>query len=347
MRILITGNMGYVGPVLVKAIKEEWENAKIFGFDTGFFAHCITQDISPEILLERQYFGDMRQFPKNILKNIDAVVHLAAISNDPIGNKFENQTIDINYKSTVDLAKDCIANGIKKFVFASSCSMYGQAEGISRKENDDLNPLTAYAKSKVNSERFLQNFKNDETTITSLRFATACGMSGRLRLDLVLNDFVACAISSKKISVLSDGSPWRPLINIKDMAQAIIWSLKRETSKGGNFLAINAGFNTWNYQIKDLAYKVAEIIGNTEVYINPDAIADKRSYKVDFSLFNSLAPELKPIQKLEETILEIKDGLEKISFSNQNFRESNFMRLKVLQNHIDKNNLDEFLYWKL
>lgn len=347
MKILITGNMGYVGPVLVDEIKKKLKSSEIVGFDTGFFGHCITKDYFPETFLRKQIFGDMREFPEEILDDIDAVVHLAAISNDPIGNKFENQTKEINDEATVALIKKCIDKGVKKFIFASSCSIYGQSQGNSRTEMDELNPLTAYAKSKVSSENIFKILNNNDTTITSLRFATACGMSSRLRLDLVLNDFVACAVTSKKITVLSDGLPWRPLINVRDMAQAIIWALNREKCNGGKFLAINTGFNSWNFQIKDLAYKVSEIVSGTKVFINENAPADKRSYKVDFSLLEKLAPSLKPFQTIEETILELKNGLEKMNFSDSNFRESSFMRLKVLENHICKNRINESLYWKV
>jgi nucleoside-diphosphate-sugar epimerase len=151
------------------------------------------------------------------LKDIDAIVHLAAISNDPIGNKFEEVTLDINYRASVELARRAKEAGVKSFTFASSCSMYGAAEDSARTENSPLNPLTAYARSKVLTERELEPLADGGFKVTSLRFSTACGWSERLRLDLVLNDFVAGAVASKRITILSDGTPWRPLINVKDM----------------------------------------------------------------------------------------------------------------------------------
>ena len=180
----------------------------------GIFANCLTNETTlPECKLDIQYFADMRNLPNEIFEGIDAVIHLAAISNDPMGNKFEDVTFDINYNSSINLAKKAKESGAKAFVYASSCSMYGSAEESAKDESSQLNPLTAYAKSKVNSEKALAGLADESFKITCLRFSTACGMSERLRLDLVLNDFVAGAVASKQITILSDGSPWRPLIN--------------------------------------------------------------------------------------------------------------------------------------
>ena len=183
--------------------------------------------------------------------------------------------------------------------------------------------------------------------ITCLRFATACGMSERLRLDLVLNDFVASAVASGKITILSDGTPWRPLIHIKDMARAIDWGVERPLSSGGPFLVVNAGTNEWNYQVRDLAEAVARIIPNTEVSINKDAQPDKRSYRVNFDLFRSLAPQHQPQYDLDTTIQELKDGLEAMTFREQNFRNTNFMRLKIIDSLRELGCLDEKLQWTL
>ena len=205
-----------------------------------------------------------------------AVVQLAAISNDPMGNRFEKPTMDINQGSAVSIAKAASDAGVKNYVFASSCSVYGIALGGPRKESDDLNPITAYAKSKIGAERELAELDTD-MTITCLRFATACGMSDRLRLDLVLNDFVACALSQGEITVLSDGSPWRPLIDVADMARAIDWAVSRPADNGGRYLAMNAGADECNYQVRDLANAVADAVPGTKVSINLDAPADSRS----------------------------------------------------------------------
>jgi nucleoside-diphosphate-sugar epimerase len=180
--------------------------------------------------------------------------------------------------------------------------------------------------------------------ITALRFATACGMSDRIRLDLVLNDFIASALATGRITVLSDGSPWRPLIDVKDMSRAMEWALVRNKD-GGKFLAINIGHNDFNYQVKDIAETVSSIIPGTEISINKNAPPDKRSYRVDFSLFNQLAPEFIPITNLIQSAKEIRDGLQHMQFNDANFRESQLIRLKVLEKHMATNKMNNNLEW--
>lgn len=346
MKILITGNMGYIGPCIVQRLRASYSNAILIGLDMGYFARCLTNtEILPECKVDLQYFSDVRHIQEDLLRDVDAIVHLAAISNDPMGNTFEEVTTNINYRASVELAKKAKEEGVKRFVYASSCSMYGFAEGGPRTETSPLNPLTAYAKSKVLAEKDLEKIADKSFTVTSLRFSTACGMSERLRLDLVLNDFVACAVASKKITILSDGTPWRPLINTKDMARAIDWALRREATEGGEFLAVNIGSNEWNYQVKDLAVAVAKVIPGVEVSINKDAPPDKRSYKVSFELFKRLAPDYQPKIDLMTTIKELKDGLEAMRFKDGDFRDSEFMRLKVLIHLRSKGLLTEKLEW--
>jgi nucleoside-diphosphate-sugar epimerase len=347
MKILITGNMGYIGPVLIKTLRNNIRNVFIVGYDTGFYSHCLTPpNILPEVKVDIQYFADVRNIPDEILIGVDSVVCLAALSNDPMGKKFENLTFDINYKSIVRLAERAIQNGIKNFVFASSCSIYGFAEGGPKKEIDHLNPLTAYAKSKVMVEKELEKLDTKGMTITSLRFSTACGMSSRLRLDLVLNDFVACALASKKITVLSDGTPWRPLIDVKDMARAILWALKRDTDALGFYLAVNVGADDRNYQVKYLAETVAAAVPGTTVIINHQSPSDNRSYRVDFSLYRRLAPLYQPEVSLIQSIDELIEGLKIMNFNDESFRLSEFMRIKIIENHIAEGRLNSNLFWQ-
>jgi len=346
VKILITGNMGYIGPCLVDQLHRSYPDASLIGYDMGYFAHCLTgAAVLPETRIDRQYFGDMRTFDPAVLEGVDAVVHLAAISNDPMGNTFEKVTQDINDESSARLARLAKKAGVSRFVFASSCSMYGFAEGGPRKEDDALNPLTAYARSKVATEKVLRELAGNDFVVTSLRFATACGMSERLRLDLVLNDFVAGAVAAGQITILSDGTPWRPLIHIEDMSRAMDWAIGREMSNGGTFLAVNTGSNEWNYQVKDLAHAVAKIIPDVSVSINKDAQPDKRSYQVDFGLFRKLAPKHQPKVDLAGAIQGLKDGLEAMGFADGNFRNSQFMRLKVLTHLRERGVLDEQLRW--
>lgn len=346
MKILVTGNMGYVGPVVVRQLRQSYPQATLVGLDTGYFAHCLTNaDLLPECRVDVQYFADVRRLPLTVLDGVDAIVHLAAISNDPIGNLFEEVTLDINYRASVQLANEAKQRGVKAFVFAASCSMYGFADDSPRKETSSLNPLTAYAKSKVYTEQGLQKLADETFAVTSLRFSTACGMSDRLRLDLVVNDFVACAIASRNITILSDGTPWRPLIHLKDMARAIDWAIQRDRVDGGDFLAVNVGSSAWNYQVKELAEAVAQVIPDVTISINKDAQPDKRSYKVDFGLFEQLAPGFQPKMDLIMAIRELKDGLEAMGFRDDNFRNSNYMRLKVLTLLREKRLLNHNLQW--
>jgi nucleoside-diphosphate-sugar epimerase len=343
MRILITGNMGYVGSVLVRHLRERRHADELIGFDAGYFAHCLTAATSlPETVLDTQYFGDVRSLPERLLAGVDAVVHLAAVSNDPMGNRFEVATDEINHRASVRLARLAQAAGVRSFVFASSCSIYGRAEGA-RREGDALTPLTAYARSKVATETALREGDWGAMTVTSLRFATACGASDRLRLDLVLNDFVACAIAAGEITVLSDGTPWRPLIDVADMARAIDWAIGRE---GDRYLAVNTGSDAWNYQVSELAHAVADAIPGTRVAISTDAPPDARSYRVDFSLFRSIAPAHQPQATLTSSIDQIRRLLQSTGFADREFRSSSLMRLRMLETHIAAGRLRPDLRWR-
>ena len=331
MRILVTGNMGYVGPMVVAHLRARFPGATLIGHDSAFFADCLTTTEGlPEAALDAQHFGDVRDLPPALLEGVDAVVHLAAISNDPMGNRYEAPTDEINARSSLRLAGLARDAGAKAFVFASSCSVYGFAEGEARREGDPLNPLTAYARSKIATEEGLKQADPGGMSVTCLRFATACGMSPRLRLDLVLNDFVACALSSGEITVLSDGTPWRPLIEVRDMARAIEWAIGRTAERGGRVLSVNAGSDSWNTRVRDLAEAVAAEVPGTRVSINTDAPPDRRSYRVDFSLFRELAPEHQPQVTLPEAVRAMRDGLQAIGFADPKFREGRNIRLRVL-----------------
>lgn len=347
MKILITGNMGYVGPMVVRHLRSRWPQAELIGFDAGFFADCLSSaEQFPETLLDQQHYGDVREFPPALLAGVDAVVHLAAVSNDPIGNAYEAQTNDINYLASARLAGLAEEAGVKNFVFASSCSIYGFAEGGPRTESDALNPLTAYARSKIATERALAEKNSWDMTVTCLRFATACGMSDRLRLDLVLNDFVATALATGEINVLSDGTPWRPMIDVKDMARAIEWAITRPKETGGRHLAINVGSNHWNLQVSELSKAVAEAVPGTRVNTNPNAPPDKRSYRVNFSLFERLAPDHQPQVMLSDSIRALREGLQQINVKAEDLRSARLVRLRTLERLMDKGLLSKDLRWQ-
>jgi nucleoside-diphosphate-sugar epimerase len=346
MKIIIAGNLGYIGPSVTRQLRKSYPDAELIGFDIGYFAHCLSNaSFIPEIHADKQVYGDIRKFPADLLKGVDIIVDLAAISNDPMSFKFEEVTLDVNYRAAVKLARLAKDNGVRSFVYASSCSMYGLADDSERKEGDKLNPLTAYARSKVMAEEELQPLADDRFTVTCLRFATACGWTNRLRLDLVLNDFVAGALVNKEISILSDGTPWRPMINTKDMARAIDWGTSRKAENGGKFLAVNTGSNQWNNRILALAEAIKTVIPGVKVSVNPDAPPDKRSYRANFDLFKKLAPNHQPQEDLISTVKEIKDNLVAMNFNDPDYRNSTFIRLKVLDNLMKTGMLNDNLEW--
>ena len=346
MNILVTGNQGYIGPVLGRHLRRAFPQARLIGFDTGYFALSLTNAaVSPDRVYDAQLSGDVREIDASALQGVDAVVQLAAISNDPMGASYEAVTDAVNRAASVRLAGLAAKAGVKHFVFASSCSVYGFAPGAARTESDPLNPQTAYARSKIETERALAEMDLGAMTTTCLRFATACGMSDRLRLDLVLNDFVASAVAARKITVLSDGSPWRPLIDVRDMARAIEWAVTRDPNNGGRRLSVNVGADGWNYQVRDLAAAVAASVPGTEVSINQAAQPDTRSYKVDFALYRALAPAHQPTMTLESSIALLRQGLTEMGFADAEFRASPYMRLKMLEAHRKAGRLDADLRW--
>lgn len=346
MRILIAGNLGYIGPVVAEHLRREHPDATLIGFDTGYFAHCLTGSLRlPEGRLDAQHFGDLREFPEALLDGVDAVVNLAAISNDPMGNQFGEVTEEINHRAGIALAAAAKARGVKAFVFASSCSVYGFAADGARNEESSVDPLTAYARSKVATERDLAPLAGPGFRVTCLRFATACGWSERLRLDLVLNDFVASALAARKITILSDGTPWRPLIHVADMARAIDWAVTRPAAAGGDHLVINAGSDGWNHQVRDLATAVAAAIPGVDVSVNTAAAPDRRSYRVSFARFRELAPAHQPRVGLPEAIEGLRKGLASMGFSDPVFREGPMIRLHTLRAHLSSGRLDTALRW--
>ncbi len=341
MKILITGNLGYVGPVVENYLIKKIKKAQITGLDTFFFKNNLVNFNN-----KTQIYDDIRNIKKISLKQFDAIIHLAAVSNDPIGNKFENATKNINYEASTILLKEAIKNNVKKFVFASSCSIYGFNDGSIKNENSTVYPLTEYARSKVNFEKFAKKINLKKTQVTCLRFPTACGMSPNLRLDLVINDFVFSAINKKKIKILSDGTPWRPIIHVKDMAKAIEWSLKRKNIKKSEPLCINVGLNKNNFKVIDMALKIKKKIKGISVSVNKKKMIDKRSYQVSFDWFLKLAPKkFHPTYTIDKIITDLTFGIKKYeNVRNRKFHE--YFRLHEIQKLIDQNKINKLLRWK-
>jgi nucleoside-diphosphate-sugar epimerase len=340
--------MGYVGPVVVAHLRRAMPSATLIGYDLGLFAHCLTDAHGlPERFLDHQIFGDVRDIQPSHLEGIDVVIDLAAISNDPMGNQFAELTDAVNHRAAVRLAGIARDQGVRSFVFASSCAVYGFAQGAPRKEADSLEPLTPYARSKIDTENALRGMNFGDMTVSCLRFATACGFSPRLRLDLVLNDFVAGAVACGEIGILSDGTPWRPLIDVADMARAIEWAVARHAEHGGNFLSLNVGSDSWNVQVRDLAKAVAECLPGTRISINSEATPDLRSYRVDFGKFRELAPTHQPRVTLAHSVENLVEGLTRIGFADRDFRNGPAIRLRTLNRLMSEGALSEDMRWRV
>ena len=282
------------------------------------FEKCV---IKPYKKIENQIYGDVRNFKDIDLRGFETIVYLATLSNDPIGKEFSKITHQINQVSAIKIAQIAKQNGIKKFIYASSCSVYGKGGNDIKKESDPLNPLTAYSKSKIYAEDELKKLSSCDFNVICLRFATACGYSDRLRLDLVLNDFVASAFFNNEIKLLSDGESWRPLIDVNDMALAIEWAIKESQNIEENFISLNIGSENWNFKIIELAQIVSKVLGNVPLKYSDKAFDDPRSYRVDFRLFKNLAPNAQPKVKIEDCVkklyLMIKNNISVEDYENK------------------------------
>lgn len=346
MKILITGNLGYLGPGVVRQLRSRFRGSELVGVDLGYFSHCLTNASRvPEAMLDCQYFADIRGLRPELLVGTDAVVHLAAISSESMGRAYEDVTLEINHRAGIRLARYAKAAGVRTFVFASSCSVYGSADGRPQAEHAEVRPASAYARAQVLTEEGLRVLSGSNFRVSCLRFAEACGMSERLRLDLTLHDFVAAAMATGRIAVPGDGASWRSLIDVEDLARAVEWAVGRDDDDRDDFLVVNIGSDEWNYQLNELADAVAAVVAGTEVSIGPNAPADERSSPGDFSLFRMLAPGHQPRADLTGTISAVRDGLSGMRFNDPDFRNSRFCRLFVLADLEHRNLLSRTLEW--
>jgi nucleoside-diphosphate-sugar epimerase len=338
MRILLTGHHGYVGSVVGPSLAAAGHD--VVGLDAFLYEGC---DLFPGPRLAHELRRDIRDVSADDLAGFDAVVHLAALSNDPLGDLDAGLTKAINNVATVRLARAARQAGVERFVFASSCSMYGAADATRPvDESSPLAPLTDYARSKVEAETALLDLADERFAPTSLRFATAYGVSPRLRLDVVLNNLAGWALTTGGVRLLSDGSSWRPLVHVQDMAAAVIAVLGAPAATGRG-RAFNVGAPDANFQIRSLAEIVAAAVPGAEVEVAPGAEADRRSYRVDFSAFASAYPAFSPLWDPERGAAELVRAYRDAGMTHDLFAGDRFVRLARLRALREAGVLDDAL----
>jgi nucleoside-diphosphate-sugar epimerase len=337
MRILLTGNRGYIGavagPVLLAAGHE------VIGLDSDLFAGCEFGQVAQAI---REIKKDLRDLTRADLEGFDAVVHFAALSNDPLGNLDPDVTYSINHRASVRLAELAKQAGVKRFVFSSSCSTYGAAGDDFLDEKAALNPVTAYAESKVWVERDLAPMADEHFSPTYMRNATAYGASPRLRLDIVLNDFVASALTTGKVCIKSDGTPWRPIVHIRDIIAAALAVLEapREAIHNETF---NVGQTEENYHISELADLVTEVVPGSKIEYAAGGGPDKRCYRVSCEKIRRMVPGFKPQWTARKGAQELYDSYRAVGLKAEDVKR--FTRITHIQDLMKSGKLDASLRW--
>ncbi|MBN2638852.1 MAG: NAD(P)-dependent oxidoreductase [Bacteroidales bacterium] len=342
MKVLLTGNLGYIGSVLSQKLIEK--SYEVVGYDTDLYPDSWLYKVD---IKYQQIRKDTRDCTIEDIKGIDAIIHLAALSNDPLGELNPQLTRDINFEATMRLANLAKLAGVKRFVYGSSQSMYGisNSDDELEEDNSNKNPLTEYAKTKWEAELELNKLADDKFIVTSFRPSTVFGASPKLRTDIVFNNLVACAYTTGKIEIKSDGSPWRPVVHIQDVANAFISGLEApaELVQGQGF---NVGIKNGNYTVRDLAEAAQRAVPGSELTFTREHGSDSRTYRVSFNkILTVLKDYYKPQWDLDMGGRELVDLFNQVNFTEKDFRGRKTVRLESIKYLLEQNKLNNNLCW--
>ncbi|MDC1027305.1 NAD(P)-dependent oxidoreductase [Candidatus Thioglobus sp.] len=326
MKIMVTGDRGYIGSVLVPILRSKEYN--VIGYDSGYFAENLLEDLDESYT---KITKDIRDLSKKDLEGVDGIIHLAGLSNDPLGEFSPKLTEEINYHATIRLAELAKNSGVSRFVYASSQSMYGVSNTDNELDEDDSekNPVTSYAIAKWNAEQQLNRMSSNDFVVTSLRPSTVFGASPRLRCDIVFNNLVACAYTTGKIEIMSDGTPWRPIVHIKDVCSAFIAGIEAPPSIVSG-RAFNVGIQNGNYTVKNIAEAAQRAVPGCELIFTGEH-TDPRTYRVSFNrILRELGGYYKPEWNLDKGGKELVDFFNRVGFTKEQFRGRDTVRLQHL-----------------